>query len=163
MLYQVTDRLCKDLVSHDVPDRNPFRSLLPLTKAHPLLQHIIVAASAAHMSNLVKAAVPPLTNGSDSNALVGYEQASRKALRDALVAKQKALRLMHVAVQDIDSLGGDIALAAALFFVNVELIESGKHGWRAHLEGAGRIMSLLQPSTAADEALRDYMLSDCFM
>ena len=77
------------------------------------------------------------------------ENASRKALQDALVAKNKALRLMHAAVQDIDVIGGDVALAAALFFVNVELIESGKHGWRAHLEGAGRIMSLLEPSASS--------------
>lgn len=91
------------------------------------------------------------------------ENASRKALQDALVAKHKALNLMKIAVQDIDATGGDVALAAALFFVNVELIESGKHGWRAHLEGAGKIMSLLQPSASSDNLLRDYMLSDCFM
>lgn len=89
--------------------------------------------------------------------------ASRKALQDALVAKHKALNLMHTAVQDLDATGGDVALAAALFFVNVELIESGKHGWRAHLEGAGRIMSLLKPTVAAENVLRDYMFSDCFM
>lgn len=147
-------------MSQDVPDRNPFRGLLPLTKAHPLLQHIIVAASAAHMSNLVKASSPVDSDGAIS---FSYERASRNALRDALVAKAKALRLMHTAIQDLDSTGGDVALAAALFFVNVELIESGKHGWRAHLEGAGRIMSLLQPSSKSDDGLRDYLLSDCFI
>lgn len=147
-------------MSQDVPDRNPFRGLLPLTKAHPLLQHIIVAASAAHMSNLVKASMPA---NSDTAVSFSYDRASRQALRDALVAKAKALRLMHSAIQDIELTGGDVALAAALFFVNVELIESGKHGWRAHLEGAGRIMSLLQPSSGHDDGLRDYLVSDCFI
>ncbi|KAJ6787350.1 hypothetical protein PWT90_06350 [Aphanocladium album] len=160
-LSYFTNRLCKDLVSQDVPSENPFRSLLPLTKAHPLLQYIIVAASAAHMSNLVKAPLPSIQE--DRMIAFNREYASRKALQDALVAKHKALRLMHHAVQDLDATGGDVALAAALFFVNVELIESGKHGWRAHLEGAGRIMSLLQPSSSSDNALRDYMLSDCFI
>ncbi|KAJ3496777.1 hypothetical protein NLG97_g2408 [Lecanicillium saksenae] len=160
-LSYFSNRLCKDLVSQDVPSENPFRSLLPLTKAHPLLQYIIVAASAAHMSNLVKAPLPSIQE--DRMIAFNREYASRKALQDALVAKHKALRLMHTAVQDLDATGGDVALAAALFFVNVELIESGKHGWRAHLEGAGRIMSLLQPSSASDNALRDYMLSDCFI
>lgn len=113
------------------------------------------------MSNHVRASVPAV-RGNELVA-VGYEQTAQKAFQDALVAKHKALRLMSAAVQDIEAVGGDVALAAALFFVNVELIESGKHGWRAHLEGAGKIMSLLQPSSASDGALRDYMLSDCFM
>lgn len=159
----VTQRLCKDLVSHDLPHRNPFRSLLPLTRANPLLQHIIVAASAAHLSNLVRAS-HRYSNSPDRLALTARaDEASVRAHRDALVAKHRALNLMRYAIKDIDSTGGDVVLAAALFFINVELIESGKHGWKAHLEGAGKIMSLLQPVVAGNEALRDYMLSDCFM
>ncbi|OLN87011.1 Acriflavine sensitivity control protein acr-2 [Colletotrichum chlorophyti] len=152
-LSYFTTRVCRDLVSWDLPDRNPFRSLIPLTKAHPLLQHIIVAASAAHMSNLSRALSSDPE--SDLNA--------RQALTDALVAKHKALRLLSAALQDISSIGGDVVLAAVLFFVNVELIESGKNGWRPHLEGAGRIMAFLSPSGAGDEALRDYVMSDCFI
>ncbi|GAB0134798.1 hypothetical protein EsDP_00003154 [Epichloe bromicola] len=161
-LYQDM-QVCKDLVSHDLPDRNPFRGLLPLTRAHPLLQHIIVAASAAHMSNLVRAPLAYQLKDVDHDLTAGIEQASRRALKDALIAKTKALTLMRGAVENIDTTGGDVVLAAALFFINVELIESGKHGWKAHLEGAGRIMSLLQPNMVADSALRDYMLSDCFI
>lgn len=113
------------------------------------------------MSNLVKSPY----SAPNQNRMITFnqEEASKTALRDALTAKQKALRLMHSALQDIDLTGGDVALAAALFFVNVELIESGKHGWRPHLEGAGKIMTLLQPSSSSDSALRDYLLSDCFM
>ncbi|XWW93736.1 hypothetical protein V2A60_001672 [Cordyceps javanica] len=160
-LSYFTNRVCKDLVSQDSPSRNPFRSLLSLTKAHPLLQYIIVAASAAHMSNLMRAPLPSIQE--DRMIAFNRDNASRKALQDALVAKHKALLLMHDALQDLDATGGDVALAAALFFINVELIESGKHGWRAHLEGAGRIMSLLGPSAPSDNVLRDYMLSDCFI
>lgn len=90
-------------------------------------------------------------------------QASRRALNDALLAKATALGLMRGAVENMKTTGADVILAAALFFINVELIESGKHGWKAHLEGAGRIMSLLQPTVGAETTLRDYMLSDCFM
>ncbi|TWU72985.1 hypothetical protein ED733_004354 [Metarhizium rileyi] len=162
-LSYFTNRVCKDLVSQDLPERNPFRGLLPLTRAHPLLQHIIVAASAAHMSNLVRAPLAYQFKGTEDGIAAGIEQASRHALQDALVAKSKALTLMRGAVEDISTTGGDVVLAAALFFINVELIESGKHGWKAHLEGAGRIMSLLQPNMVADAALRDYMLSDCFI
>ncbi|KAK6216999.1 acriflavine sensitivity control protein acr-2 [Colletotrichum tabaci] len=152
-LSYFTTRVCRDLVSWDLPDRNPFRSLIPLTKAHPLLQHIIVAASAAHMSNLSRALSSDPE--SDLNA--------RQALTDALVAKHKALRLLSAALQDLGGIGGDVVLASVLFFVNVELIESGKDGWKPHLEGAGRIMSHLSPVGTADVALRDYVMSDCFI
>ncbi|TDZ16580.1 Acriflavine sensitivity control protein acr-2 [Colletotrichum orbiculare MAFF 240422] len=155
-LSYFTTRVCRDLVSWDVPDRNPFRSLVPLTRAHPLLQHIIVAASAAHMSNLSRAV------SSDPVA----DQNARQALTDALVAKHKAFRLLSSAIQEMSSsggVGGDVVLAAVLFFVNVELIESGRNGWKPHLEGAGRIMAYLSPAGPADEALRDYVMSDCFI
>jgi hypothetical protein len=128
-----------------------------------LLQYIIVAASAAHKSNLVRATLASGVKGFDAGLIEGVEEASRRALKDALVAKTKALNLMCNAVENINTAGGDVVLAAALFFINVELIESGKHGWKVHLEGAGKIMSLLQPNMVADTALRDYMLSDCFM
>lgn len=157
----VTTRLCKDLVSNDGPEINPFRSLIPLTRAHPLLQHIIVAASAAHMSNLISMGLPC----PDEKGFIPSNQdaASKKALNDALVAKHTALKLMSAAIQNLDTMNGDVVLAASLFFINVELIESGKHGWRAHLEGASKIMSFLQLTKAWDSSLRDYLLSDCFM
>ncbi|CRK31837.1 hypothetical protein BN1723_014567 [Verticillium longisporum] len=91
------------------------------------------------------------------------EEASRRALMDSLVAKQKALGLLDEALQNMDNMGSDVILAAVLFFINVELIESGKHGWKAHLEGAGRIMAFLPPAESSTEFLRDYILSDCFI
>lgn len=135
---------------------------MPLTRAQPLLQHIIVAASAAHMSNLLR---PPMYPMAQPDGVITYPnagQASKRALKDALVAKHKALRLMHTAVQNIATVGVDVVLAAALFFINVELIESGKHGWKAHLEGVGKMMAMLPPSDNSTRELRDYMLSDCF-
>ncbi|PTB64727.1 hypothetical protein BBK36DRAFT_1123192 [Trichoderma citrinoviride] len=156
-----TNRVCKDLVSNDMLGFNPFRSLIPLTGAHPLLQHIIVAASAAHMSNLISMGLP----FPDDGGFIPRNRpaASAKALNDALVAKHTALKLMSAAIQNLHAVNGDVVLAASLFFINVELIESGKHGWRAHLEGAAKIMSSLQLTQAWDSSLRDYLLSDCFI
>lgn len=114
------------------------------------------------MSNLIRPSLPPLVEPNLQVVSPTSSADSRRAWEDALVAKHKALRLMHNAVQNIDSVGVDVVLAASLFFVNVELIESGKHGWKAHLEGAGKIMSLLGPAEGTVRDLRDYMLSDCF-
>ncbi|KAG9257758.1 acriflavine sensitivity control protein acr-2 [Emericellopsis atlantica] len=162
-LSHFTNQVCKDLVSFDVADRNPFRSLVPLTRDNPILQHILVAAAAAHMSNLIRPSLPALTLPGSGIITPTTNEASRLALRDALVAKHKALRLMYRAVENVETVGADVVLAASLFFINLELIESGKHGWKAHLEGAGRIMSLLGPTEGGPtNELRDYMSSDCF-
>lgn len=87
----------------------------------------------------------------------------RNLLMDALEAKHQVLRMLPSALQSIESIGGDIVLAAILFLINVELIESGKHNWKAHFDGAGRIMKLLGPVSDVDESLRDYIVSDCFI
>ncbi|KAI9172343.1 Acriflavine sensitivity control protein acr-2 [Paramyrothecium foliicola] len=149
-------------LSYDLPERNPFRSLLPMTKANPLLQHVIVAASAVHLSNLMSPKIPPSVM-QGRRLLPTNLDASQKALEHALVAKQKALRLMNFALKDIKSVPADVILAAALFFVNVELMESGKHGWKAHLEGAGQIMAVLQLTDVPSNDLLDHLLSDCFV
>lgn len=110
------------------------------------------------MSNLVRPS--PRLNKADGQLIYPSSgEASKRALTDALVAKHKALQLMHIAVQNVDSVGVDVVLAAALFFINVELIESGKHGWKAHMEGARKLMSL-QPLETSNADLRDYLLSD---
>lgn len=148
-------------MTHDIPEINPYGNLIHLSRDNPLVQHIVVAASAAHRSNTIQFQLNDVRGGQ----LVRHPSTedSRRALRDSLMAKQQALRLMREAVQNIDSVGVDVVLAASLFFINVELIESGKHGWKAHLEAAGRVMSMMGPAEGAIRDLRDYMLSDCLM
>ncbi|KAG9500239.1 hypothetical protein J7337_008712 [Fusarium musae] len=140
--------------SYDVPD-NPFRNLLKFTQAHPLLRQVIIAASATHMYNRSR---PWLSSDSLERGL-----GPRNLLMDALEAKHQVLRMLPSALQSIESIGGDIVLAAILFLINVELIESGKHNWKAHFDGAGKIMKLLGPVSDVDESLRDYIVSDCFI
>ncbi|KAM0244280.1 hypothetical protein ACHAP5_006396 [Fusarium lateritium] len=137
-----------------MPD-NPFRNLLKFTQAHPLLRQVIIAASATHMYNRSR---PWLSVESLDRGL-----GPRNLLMDALEAKHQVLRMLPSALQSIESIGGDIVLAAILFLINVELIESGKHNWKAHFDGAGKIMKLLGPVSDVDESLRDYIVSDCFI
>ncbi|KAK7424545.1 hypothetical protein QQZ08_008554 [Neonectria magnoliae] len=153
-LAYFSSRLCRDFVAYDIPEHNPFRNLLPLTQAHPLLRQVIIAASATHMYNRARPWLGPdsLDRGDGPQHL----------LIDALIAKQKVLRMMSSALQSINSIDGDVLLASVLFLINVELIESGKQNWKAHLDGAGRIMSLL-PVSSVDESLRNYLMSDCFV
>lgn len=138
-----------------MPDVNPFRYLLSLTQTHPLMLHVLVAAAAAHLANMKR----PLINYSPTSA----KRPTDDSLKDALIAKHRALQLMPAALENIESVGSDMVLAAVLFLINVELIESGRHGWRPHLLGACRIMSLIQPTTVLNQTLRDYIFSDCFV
>ncbi|KAM0212729.1 hypothetical protein ACHAQI_004686 [Fusarium lateritium] len=147
-------RLSRDFVAYDMPD-NPFRNLLKFTQAHPLLRQVIIAASATHMYNRSR---PWLSLESLDRGL-----GPRNLLMDALEAKHQVLRMLPSALQSIESIGSDIVLAAILFLINVELIESGKHNWKAHFDGAGKIMKLLGPVSDVDESLRDYIVSDCFI
>lgn len=152
----VSSRVCLDLVANDMPDINPFRYLLSLTKTHPLILHVLVGASAAHMSNLKK----PLNSSPSRHT---DERIIDDCHKDALVAKQRALQLMPAAIENIDTMGSDIVLAAVLFLINIELMESGQHGWRPHLLGACQIMMLIQPTTVLNQTVRDYIFSDCFV
>ncbi|KAF4984105.1 hypothetical protein FZEAL_644 [Fusarium zealandicum] len=154
-LNYFSSRVCMDLVAHDQPDTNPFRSLLQLTNVHPFLKQIIVAVSAAHMSNLARPWLSPTS--------FARKEPPKRLLMDALVAKQKALQMMPSALQNIDSIGADVILATVLFLVNVELLESGWQSWRPHLEGAKRLLNMVQPYASFDETLRDYIMSDCYI
>ena len=71
--------------------------------------------------------------------------------------------MMPSALQSIHSIGADIMLAAVMFLVNIELLESGSCGWKPHMEGANEIVRFIQPFSAVDESLRDYIMSDYFM
>ncbi|KAH7136960.1 fungal-specific transcription factor domain-containing protein [Dactylonectria estremocensis] len=156
------DRLCQDMMAVDLPD-NPFRQLIPVTKSNPLLRYIIVASSAAHMANSLK---PPTAYGS-TNATTSTDhvnmEASLRARIDALAAKQQALRLLSSALQNIETVGSDIVLTAVVFFINLECIESGKHGWKAHIEGCGRLLEHLPSTAVTSEPFIECIVSDFYM
>jgi hypothetical protein len=169
----VLNRVCKDLVAYDLPETNPFRELVPLAIQHPFLLEILIAKSAIHWLNItrpkIKTWLPSLfTQGLPLAVFQPNDRSSRQALVDAVTAKQKAIGYWRKALDRLDLCGPDAVLAAMLFFVNVELIDVGKGGWRAHLEGATRIMALLKWTTGNDTCtsnsdLRDRIVADCLM
>jgi Fungal specific transcription factor domain len=91
----------------------------------------------------------------------------RSAFVDALVSRQKAFGLLNGALKNIDSIGDDIVLAAVLFFINFDLIDYGTKEWKAHLDGAVKIMRQISPEdrrrVIPSSSLSDYVVSDCFM
>lgn len=75
----------------------------------------------------------------------GQEQARNSELVDALVAKDKAIRLLRPAIDQLLTAENQaMILAATVFFINLDLIDSGKGGWQAHIEAASTLMSSLR-------------------
>ncbi|KAM3450342.1 hypothetical protein MY3296_006230 [Beauveria thailandica] len=161
-LHYFDQRVCREYVSRDTPQGNPFRNLLPQAGTHPLLQITIVATSASHMSHLLR--LPLCRSGHDNGGSVasGSERCQR-AYRHALAAKHKALGMMRNAVVNIHADDCGAVLASVFFLVDLELMERGRASWKAHLKGAGRILSLFQPTLASAGPLADYLSADYLM
>ena len=148
----VASDVCRDLVLYDIPKRNPFRELIPLTHQHPVLLQIIIANSALHMSNacqkslgLDMTASPRRHHTSPADSLFSKSSAIRQpeSYDAALAAKQRALSLLKSALTDIASVDIDVILAVVLLFIEFELIDSGKDNWRYHINGARTIIETL--------------------
>ncbi|KAI1008356.1 hypothetical protein LB504_001266 [Fusarium proliferatum] len=152
--------LCPQLVAIDLPGHNPFPRLLPMGFCSPVLQYTMITAAALHMSNVLRPDTdksPVTLNPADKC------DTSRRAMLDALAAKQKALYLLRMAFLDLDTHGRDIALTAAMLLVTADMIDSGKHGSKAHLDGIGWLLSYAQPATSVGEMLKDFVISDCYI
>ncbi|KAI3397419.1 hypothetical protein diail_10750 [Diaporthe ilicicola] len=147
-----TRTVCQDLVSFDQQDaHNPFRSMVSLLDSFDYIREITLATSAAHMVALRR------THG------LPHE----KEVVDALVAKGQAYRLLRRALDNLAAIDKPIAMVAVVFFINIDLIESGRGSWKTHVEAAGKLLKSIHameirkqipPSVAK---LADIVVADC--
>ncbi|KAK5655334.1 hypothetical protein OQA88_5901 [Cercophora sp. LCS_1] len=147
-IHHFTTTVCRDLVSIDQDSRNPFRNMIPLINRFDYLQAIVIATSAMHLATLHRYQGRP----------------AEEELVDALVAKGKAIRLLRSAIGKVTPTSRATLLAAIVFFVNMELIDSGRGGWSDHVEAAGALISSLQAGDALDSSLvplADAIAADC--
>lgn len=151
-----------------MPNLNPFRDLIPLTREHAVLLHMAIANSAVHMANRYAIEAQPLKAFAVGQSVIQTQplqvlngQAAR-LYHDALVAKQKALQLLRHALQHVNAGNRDVLLAAIHLFANFELITSGKGDCIVHVEGARRLIECFgTESSPMMGKLRDYLISDC--
>lgn len=123
----VATAVCRDLVSVDQHDRNPYRVAIPLAAEFDFLEAVIIATGAMHLAALHS----------------GQAQPGRRELIDALVVKDRAIKLLRSAVDSVTPANLAMVLATTVFFINLDLIDSGKGGWQAHIEAASTLMSTL--------------------
>ncbi|KAI8958429.1 fungal-specific transcription factor domain-containing protein [Daldinia sp. FL1419] len=155
-LNYYTTRFCQDLIIYDSPRRgaNPFRDLIPVSQKYPFLREIIIAASALHFCNAARWHKSP--------------RPAAESLVDALHARHRAIKSLqdviehHKALDDVESddAGRDALLAAVLFFVNFALIDSGKGGWRAHMNFVGTLLRMRSSSLPSPTDLRPKLEDD---
>jgi hypothetical protein len=130
--------------------------MLPLVGQFPYLKEIVVATAAIHL----------VARRRSQDAPIGRE------LVDALSARERAIKLLQVALDNINESNRPAVLVSVVFFVNFELIDSGKGGWKAHLEAAGTLIRSLHGNeprkhrnqNATDYAmmgLGDMVIADC--
>lgn len=139
-------RLCYEVVLDHLNLENPLQDILPLAAAHPLVMQIIIANSAYHLFNLYRQAYRKGQSFTQSTDLVSSNPLLRQAYKDALIAKQSALRLLNSAIGQMDDTNADIIVACVHMFINLELIDSGKYNWRVHVEGAKKLFATLGSS-----------------
>ncbi|KAL4921338.1 fungal-specific transcription factor domain-containing protein [Aspergillus aurantiobrunneus] len=166
-LFHFATTLCSELVISDGTDTNPFRNLVPLCRDHPILLHAIIANAALHVSCLHHRARdhPRPDNAVDGLwPSVPTEPCSR-AMVDALSAKHKALVLLRQALEDIPNIDADLVVTVVHLFITFELISPGEDEWRAHVQGALRLISYLQTLESQHVSpaalIRDRITSDC--
>ncbi|KAF3766895.1 hypothetical protein M406DRAFT_89512 [Cryphonectria parasitica EP155] len=141
--------VCQDLVSFD-REANPFRFMLPLLHNFSYLREIILATSAVHMVATYRSRGVP----------------HQQQLVDALTAKGRAYHLLRQALDHLDPANRPIIMIAVVFFINFDLIESGRGKWKTHIQAAGKLLNSIQslgsaglPSGVAK--LADIVVADC--
>lgn len=170
-IFHFATQLCADFVAYDGPDRNPMRNLIPSISSSPLLLHIIVATSALHISNISKGfsdtrsteRYGKIAGVDDPKPLSRYSGPHHSSYCDALAAKQQALLMLSKNIPIVNEYNLDIPLATILLFIHYALIESGKDGWKVHMEGARKLIEMLstpsyQPQVMSN--LRTYLVSE---
>lgn len=114
------------------------------------LREIILATSAVHMVTLRRCRDLP----------------HQQELVDALAAKGRAIHLLRRALGQLTADNKPIVMIAIAFFINFDLIDSGRGQWKTHIEAAGSLISSIQglsrqslsPSFAR---LADSVVADC--
>ena len=168
--------MCKDLVIYDLPKQNPFRDLIPLATQHPVLLNIIIANSALNISNASQQSTgesfplglrpQPLTRKVPQLRISSTNQLS-SWYRDALIAKQRALKSLNSVLNDVNSTGIDVALGSVLLFTEFELADSGTKDWRMHMQGARALINSVKETYRLEysrlSSLRRCLISNCLV
>ena len=118
--------------------------MIPLMGYYPYLREIVLATSAMHLA----------THRRSKGLSTGAE------LVHALSARQQAIRLLQAAMDNVTDDNRSAILAAVVFFVNFDLVDSGRGTWKVHLDAAGTLISALYVRSEASSPSRQLFVPD---
>ncbi|KAJ0425018.1 fungal-specific transcription factor domain-containing protein [Aspergillus carlsbadensis] len=188
-LFHFANTLSSDMVISSANNANPFCSLIPLAREHPILLHAVVANAALHLSclhqrnsgtlDLESRHPPPQTQRLPSQRSIPTNDACTRAKIDAFAAKHKALILLRHALDTIYSTTSnsnsnstpntsinpdpntdiELIMTAIHLFITFDLIDVDECEWKPHVQGAIRLISCLQSIEGTGDGIRERMAS----
>lgn len=157
---------------YDTLHSNHFRQLVPMTRQHPVLLHIIIANSALRMSNacqrasIVDTEIFPLRSCRVARRMP-RSSPPLTSYKHALTAKQLALHMLQSTINGVSSNDLDVTLAVILLFIDFELIDTGRDSWTYHIDGAKKLIRAIFESSSLAKApmspLRRFLISNCLV
>lgn len=153
------------MVLYDAPGENPFRSVMALVGASPLLLKSILAASALHLANQDKYPLPFLANGLSltTNSNTDVHTVLKPSLYHALLYKQSALRQLRKDIQGPIRPHRGLIIATINIFVLIDILESGKDTWRIHLDAAQKVAQMSDEGNPSDDLGIIHLFDMCVM
>lgn len=89
----------------------------------------------------------------------------QQELVDALAAKGRAIRLLRQALAQLSPADKPLVMIAVAFFINFDLIDSGRGHWKTHIEAAGSLIASIQGLSRSLSPsflqLADSVVADC--
>lgn len=149
-LYHVDDkRVCKLMVLFEVPDRNPYRQLIPLGGTSPTLRSTIAAVAACHymhtcnrnslysISSQDRPFGPPRSSlPFDEEFANSPDPTVRSVYRHVLAFKHLALSRLKNSLSSPQRRDSDTTIASVLLLIALDMIQSGHGDWKIHMDGA---------------------------
>lgn len=135
MSYQDSECVCKLLIVSD-GESNSLRNLITLSFSSSVLQKAILALAARHLAN---------AGQSFYQAEELVSSVPTPFAHDALLFKHYAIEELSRALDDPNELKKETTVACIFLLILLEVLESGHDGWKSHVEGAKRLITLHQP------------------
>lgn len=153
-------RLCPSLgLWHS--DKSPYKSIIQLFSSSPAILTTALAAAVCHYANSTMEQ-PLVTfaeenseytyNASASSLTIPITAASRPLLETYYTLKQKSLRLLAQAMSDPKSRADMSTLVTTMLLLVLEFLETGFKTWSIHLEGAKKLLEVVNMSGQLDVA-----------
>ncbi|PGH26823.1 hypothetical protein AJ80_01402 [Polytolypa hystricis UAMH7299] len=169
-------QFCWLMVLFETRNRNPYRRLLQMVGTSPALCAAIAAIGSCHnlqtlhysrKSCFDKGTASRLPRSSlqdgDEQFIKSPDPMVRTVYQHVLMFKQRALYLLERSLSDPEQRGEETTIASALLLIILDLVESGRDGWKVHVEGAKRLIQSRLSNCDDGDSLSMFLTGNCMI